>query len=228
MSIFAIGDTHLSLGTDKPMDIFSGWQDYVQRLETNWRRVVDDSDTVVIPGDISWALNLEDTRTDFEFLNSLPGTKIMSKGNHDYWWSTKKKMDEFLKSNGFDTLNIMHNNAFLVEGRAICGTRGWFFDDTSDQSEKLINRECGRLEMSISEAKKTGAEPMVFLHYPPISRDRVCEPIMQVLIDSGIKECYFAHLHGTSINYAFTGEYKGINFSLVSADSLDFCPRHIC
>ncbi len=227
MSIFAIGDTHLSLGTDKPMDIFGGWQDYVSRLEKNWKKIVDPEDTVVIPGDISWALNLPDTKADFEFLNSLPGTKIISKGNHDYWWSTKKKMDEFFSENGFDTLKILHNNAYAVEGIAICGTRGWFFDDNTAEVDKVINRECGRLRASIAAAKETGLPPVVFLHYPPITRDRVCEPIMQVLIDEKIERCYFAHLHGMSINYAFTEAYEGINFSLVSSDSLGFCPKLI-
>ncbi len=227
MSIFAIGDTHLSLGTDKPMDIFGGWQDYVSRLEKNWKKIVDPDDTVVIPGDISWALNLTDTKADFEFLNSLPGTKIISKGNHDYWWSTKKKMDEFFSENGFDTLKILHNNAYAVEGIAICGTRGWFFDDNTAEVDKVINRECGRLRASIAAAKETGLPPVVFLHYPPITRDRVCEPIMQVLIDEKIERCYFAHLHGMSINYAFTEVYEGINFSLVSSDSLGFCPKLI-
>lgn len=227
MSIFAIGDTHLSLGTDKPMDIFGGWQDYVSRLEKNWKKIVDPEDTVVIPGDISWALNLPDTKSDFEFLNSLPGTKIISKGNHDYWWSTKKKMDEFFSENGFDTLKILHNNAYAVEGIAICGTRGWFFDDNAAEVDKVINRECGRLRASITAAKETGLPPVVFLHYPPITRDRVCKPIMQVLIDEKIERCYFAHLHGMSINYAFTETYEGIKFSLVSSDSLGFCPKLI-
>ena len=124
MSIFAIGDTHLSLGTDKPMDVFSGWEDYVSRLEKNWKKIVKPEDTVVIPGDISWALNLSDTEKDFEFLNSLPGTKIISKGNHDYWWETMAKMNRFLAEKNFATIKFMHNNAFAVEGIAICGTRG--------------------------------------------------------------------------------------------------------
>lgn len=227
MSIFAIGDTHLSLGSDKPMDIFGGWQDYVSRLEKNWKKIITPDDTVVIPGDISWALNLSDTKADFEFLNSLPGTKIISKGNHDYWWSTKKKMDEFFLENGFDTLKILHNNAYAVEGVAICGTRGWFFDDDAAEVEKVISRECGRLRASVAAAKETGLPPVVFLHYPPITRDGICEPIMQVLIDERIDRCYFAHLHGMSVNYAFTDVYEGISFSLVSADSLGFCPKLI-
>lgn len=227
MSIFALGDTHLSFGTDKPMDIFGGWQDYVSRMENNWRRIVKPEDTVVIPGDISWALNLKDTKADFEFLNSLPGTKILSKGNHDYWWSTLTKMNSFVEENGFDTIRFMFNNAYTVEGLALCGTRGWFFDDTSEHSDKVINRECGRLRLSISAAKATGLKPIVFLHYPPINRERICEPIMNILLEEKIDRCYYAHLHGHSINYAFTGDYEGINFSLVSADSLNFTPRLI-
>lgn len=227
MSIFAIGDTHLSFKTDKPMDVFSGWTDYVSRIEKNWKLVVKPEDTVVIPGDISWALTLDEALEDFAFLNSLPGTKIISKGNHDYWWTTKKKLDAYFEENNFETLNILHNNSYIAEGFSICGSRGWFFDDTTPHSEKIINRECGRLRASIESAKQTGFPPIVFLHYPPISRDAVCDPIMQVLLDAGIERCYFAHLHGNSIKYAYKGEYKGIRFDLISADSLSFCPKLI-
>ena len=124
MSLFAIADTHLSLSADKPMDIFNGWSDYVQRLEKNWRAVVSDGDTVVIPGDVSWAMSLEGAQKDFAFLDSLPGKKILMKGNHDYWWTTANKMNAYLKAEGFDTLHILHNNSYSVEGYAICGTRG--------------------------------------------------------------------------------------------------------
>lgn len=227
MSIFAIGDTHLSLGTNKPMDVFSGWEDYVSRLEKNWKKIVKPEDTVVIPGDISWALNLSDTEKDFEFLNSLPGTKIISKGNHDYWWETMAKMNSFLAEKNFATIKFMHNNAFAVEGIAVCGTRGWFFDDTTPHSEKIINRERLRLETSIAMAEETGLPIAVFLHYPPITRERVCEPFMDILISHKIKRCYYAHLHGPSISHAFIGEYENIKFSLVSADSLGFVPKLI-
>lgn len=227
MSIFALGDPHLSFSADKPMDIFGGWQDYVEKLSKNWKLIVKPEDTVVIPGDISWALNLRDTVEDFKFLDELPGIKIISKGNHDYWWCTKKKMEEFFLENGIDSIKILHNNAYAVEGYAVCGTRGWFFDDESPQSDKVINREVGRLKTSIEAGKKLGLPLLVFLHYPPLSRDRICQPIMDVLRSERITHCYFAHLHGKSINYAYTGDYEDINFSLVSADSLDFCPKLI-
>ena len=152
MSIFAIGDTHLSFSCDKPMDIFRGWDDYVERLEKNWRAIVTDDDTVVIAGDISWAMKLYEAKEDFTFLENLPGRKIIMKGNHDYWWQTKKKLDEFIKENGFNTIDIMFNNAFRVGDYAICGSRGWFYDAEKDADMKVLRREAGRLQMSIDEA----------------------------------------------------------------------------
>ena len=141
MSLFAIADLHLSLGTDKPMDVFHGWSDYVERLKTNWERLVTDDDTVVIAGDISWAMKLEECDADFGFINSLPGAKILLKGNHDYWWQTKKKIDDYLLAKGFDTIKVLFNNAYEADGRAICGTRGWYYDKEGDHDMKVINRE---------------------------------------------------------------------------------------
>lgn len=227
MSIFAIGDTHLSFSTDKPMDIFKGWSDYITRLQQNWCAIVSENDTVVIPGDVSWAMELEQAKKDFEFLNSLPGKKIILKGNHDYWWATMKKMNEFLQSNNITSIEILFNNAFQVGDFVICGTRGWFFDDDSSDSKKVLSREVGRLKASIDFAKKTGKEPIAFLHYPPINNISVCEPIMEVLEEEKIKRCYYGHLHGESIKRAFRGEYNGIKFDLVSADHLEFCPKII-
>ena len=224
MSLFAIGDTHLSFGTDKPMNIFSGWDDYVPRLVKNWEALVGPDDTVVIPGDISWGIDLGESEPDFRFLNDLPGTKLIGKGNHDYWWSTKTKMDAFFADCGFTTLHILHNNAYEVGPYAICGTRGWFFDDESPEAAKVLAREVGRLKMSLEAAKATGKEPLPFLHYPPVTNQRECEPIMDVLRESGITRCYYAHLHGNAIATAFRGERVGIQFELVSADSLQFCP----
>lgn len=226
MSIFALGDTHLSLGpdTDKSMDIFPGWTDYVSRIETHWKALVKPEDTVVIPGDISWAMSLEQAKSDFEFLHSLPGKKIILKGNHDYWWNTMTKMNRFLEENGFDSIRILHNNAYEVEGVAICGTRGWFFDDDVDDKDTVILRECGRLQMSIDAAKEFNREIIVFIHYPPLTGDRECTQIMDVLRKNEIKTVYYAHLHGNAINYAFRGERDGISFNLVSGDSLNFYP----
>ena len=156
MSLFAIADLHLSLGTDKPMDIFGGWSDYVTKLETNWQNKVRPEDTVVIPGDISWGMNFEQSKKDFEFINKLNGRKIISKGNHDYWWNTKNKMDKFFAENGFDTINILHNNHYSYDGFGICGTRGWISDNGEPADQKVLAREAGRLALSIESAQKAG------------------------------------------------------------------------
>ena len=156
MSVYAIGDTHLSFSVDKPMDIFKGWDDYALRLENNWQRLVSPEDTVIINGDISWAMSLEEAEKDFEFLNRLNGTKIISKGNHDYWWNTVTKMEKFFKEKSFDTLKILHNNAYRVGNISIAGSRGWFFDAEKENVDKIMARECARLQRSIDEAKKLG------------------------------------------------------------------------
>lgn len=225
MSVYAIADLHLSFGTDKPMDIFSGWSDYVTRLENNWRRLITDNDTVVIAGDISWALKLEECYEDFAFINSLPGKKLFIKGNHDYWWGTKSKIGEYLKSNGFDTIEIIFNNAYARDGIAICGTRGWNYESSGEKDIKILNREIGRLNMSINEAKKTGYEPVVFLHYPPVYDTIVCQEIIDTLKSQGIKKCYYGHLHGTNTHrHAVTGNYEGIELKLISCDYTEFYP----
>lgn len=223
MSLYVIGDTHLSFASDKPMDIFGGWSDYIERLKNNWQRLVNKDDTVVINGDISWGMSLNESFRDFEFLNSLNGNKIIIKGNHDFWWSTKAKIDLFFKENGFDTLKILHNDAYRVGDFAVAGSRGWFFDAESDG--KVMARECARIERSILAAKNLGGEIVVFLHYPPVSQSKDCEQIVEVLVNHGIKRCYYGHLHGTAAKYAFNGEKYGVDFRLVSADYLGFCPK---
>ena len=178
MSLFAIADLHLSFGTNKPMDIFRGWDNYLDRLESNWRQLINDDDTIVIAGDISWAMNLEQAKPDFSFINSLPGQKLIIKGNHDYWWTTRRKMEEFFHDNGFDSIRIVHNSAEAVDEFAVCGTRGWFFDAEEDADKKIVLREVGRLDTSINEALKTGKEPVVFLHYPPVLGEARCRDIV--------------------------------------------------
>lgn len=224
MSVYAIGDTHLSFSVDKPMDIFKGWDDYAQRLENNWQRLITNEDTVVINGDISWAMGLEQAEKDLEFINKLNGKKIISKGNHDYWWNTITKMENFCKDKGFDTIKFLHNNAYKVGEIAIAGTRGWFFDAEKDNVDKVMVRECSRLQRSIDEAQKLGGEVVVFLHYPPVSTVKVCEPIMNVLKENNIERCYYGHLHGGAINGAINKAFDGIKFQLISADYLQFCP----
>lgn len=226
MSLFVIADLHLSLGTDKPMDIFKGWDGYEKRLEENWRKLITDNDTVVIPGDISWAMKLSDTFEDFRFINGLPGKKLFLKGNHDYWWDTRRKMEMYLKENGFDTIEIVFNSAYAADGYAVCGTRGWFYDAETDSDKKILNREVGRLRTSLNEALKTGLEPVVFLHYPPVFGSQRCDDILDVLKEYGIKKCYYGHLHGiNAARKAVTGEFEGIKFRLISSDYLKFMPE---
>lgn len=227
MSLFALGDPHLSLGTDKPMDVFPGWSDYVYRIEKNWNAVVSDKDTVLLAGDISWAMKLDECFADFVFLNKLNGQKIIIKGNHDYWWNTMHKMTVYLESNHFDTMRILFNNAYRVGDISVCGTRGWFFDAASETDKKTVLREAQRLRTSIEAGIALGGEPVVFLHYPPVSETQVCEEIYSVLIEYGIKRCYFGHLHGEKTGRYASFERDGIKFGLVSCDFLSFCPKLI-
>lgn len=225
MSLFAIADPHLSLGTDKPMDVFSGWNDYVPRLKENWERLITPDDTVVVGGDISWAMRLEECYEDFSFLHALPGQKIFLKGNHDYWWQTKKKIDDYLAANGFDSIRILFNNAYEVGDFAVCGTRGWYYDKEGEHDIKVINREIGRLKTSYDAALATGKRPIVFLHYPPVYGDVECEEIMNALLELGVKTCYYGHLHGERTHKnAVQGNYKGIDFHLISCDYTRFVP----
>ncbi|MBQ9228307.1 MAG: metallophosphoesterase [Eubacterium sp.] len=222
MSIFAIADTHLSFGTDKPMDSFPGWADYVNRIERNWRKLVTEQDTVVIAGDISWAMNFTELLPDMQFLHRLPGQKIILKGNHDYWWNTASKMNRFLSDNGLDTIRILHNNAYTVEGVSVCGSRGWLFDSEEANDEKVLNREVGRLRFSLAAAECE--EKLVFLHYPPVTTDTQCGEILSVLKEFGITRCYYGHLHGAAAALAIDDTVEGIRFQLISCDRLRFMP----
>lgn len=220
MALFAISDLHLSFSSQKPMDIFKGWNDYVNRIETNWRRMITDEDTVVLPGDFSWALKLQDTLEDFKFLESLPGKKLLLKGNHDLWWCTISKMKNFLEENNIKSVDFVHNNSFVVGQKAVCGSRGWI-NDGEPLSAKLIAREAGRLKASIQSAKQTGFEPVVFLHYPPVYAGLICEEIFNVLLEENIKNVYHGHIHGSSLLF---WEHKNITCRLISCDCINFEP----
>lgn len=233
MSVYAISDLHLSFATDKPMNVFRGWDNHTERIEANWRRLVKENDTVILPGDLSWALKLEEAVEDFRFINSLPGKKIILKGNHDFWWSTVKKIKAFLEENNFDTIDILFNNSFNFEDFFVCGSRGWVYDGSGEVDEKIIRRECGRLELSINSAKKFAEENkipineiVVFLHYPPVYRDYVCEPIIDILKKHEIKRIYYGHIHGSGKIYA-PSEFENIEMRLISCDCVDFTPVFI-
>lgn len=227
MKIYTIADLHLSfsVGRSKSMEIFDGWQNYERKLEHNWKKLVSHDDVVVIIGDLSWSMDLNEAYADFCFLNNLPGKKILIKGNHDYWWSSKKKIETYLKENNFSTISILHNSSERCGKYAICGTRGWFLEPKNENDSKVLNREVGRLQTSILAGKDTGLEPLVFMHYPPIYDNFKCEEIMKVLVENKIKRCYYGHVHGKfSAQKAKIGEYRGISFFLVACDRVDFTP----
>ena len=224
MSIFAISDLHLSFGVDKPMNIFKGWDNHTEQIRANWTRLVGEKDTVVLPGDLSWGLKLEETLEDFKFLEGLPGKKILLKGNHDLWWSTAKKIRDFWEENGIKSCDIVFNNCYVAENFAIAGTRGWFYDEQGTKKVKM--REAGRLETSLKYAKETGLPILTFLHYPPVYKDNVSEEIMAVLKKYDIKTVYHGHIHGAGFHNA-TDEYDGIKFNLISCDCTHFTPIFI-
>lgn len=229
MSIYAIGDLHLSFSQNKPMNIFGdNWNGHADKIRKNWMEKVNKEDFVVLPGDFSWAMYLKDTYKDFEYLEKLPGNKILLKGNHDYWWSGLSKMNEYLKENNFNNINFLYNNSYLVEDTIIAGTRGWNLTDSED-NEKMLNRECIRLKLSLEDGiNKFGRnkEIIVFMHYPPISKAGISngytKKYISIMKEYGVKKCYYGHLHGTSHSEAIEGNVDGIEFYLVSSDYLDF------
>lgn len=229
MAIYVIADLHLSFEQNKPMDIFGdNWENHAEKIRKSWLDVVKEDDYVILPGDFSWATYLENTKKDFEYLNNLPGYKIMLKGNHDYWWTTVTNMKNFLKENEFSNIDFLYNNSFCIENKILVGTRGWNILDNEDDS-KMIKRENARLILSIEDGiKKYGEdkEIIAFLHYPPITMSSKYKneesEFVKTLRKYGIKRCYYGHLHGNSHKDAIEGEVNGITYKLISADYLDF------
>ncbi len=229
MALYAIGDLHLSLGANKPMDVFRGWENYIEKLQDNWQKTICPEDTVVLAGDTSWAMKLEDCAADFAFIQALPGRKLLLKGNHDYWWATRQKMDAYLAENGFNTLHILHNNAYEAQGVALCGTRGWMPEPGSPPDAKVMAREAGRLKASLqaAETRYPALEKLVFLHFPPIYPGAVFEAVVQTLHQYGVRQCCYGHLHGQRARRAAEGVQNGIRYRLISADALDFMPLRL-
>jgi len=229
MSFYAIGDLHLSLDGKKPMDIFGEeWKNHYQKIEKGFSRVGED-DTVLLCGDLSWGMSLDGSRLDFDFIAALPGKKILLKGNHDYWWTTAKKMKNFFVESGWVDFEILHNNCVMYGDTAICGSRGWFFEENFGEpaDEKVYKRELLRLEASL-ECGKNASEIIAFLHYPPVfGNNFVCEDIVELLERYGVKRCCYAHLHGAARRHAFERELRGIDFKLISGDHLGFVPVKI-
>ena len=206
------------------MDVFKGWEHYTDRIQSHWLHLVKPQDTVILPGDFSWGLKIEESLPDFKFLENLPGKKILLKGNHDLWWSTVKKIRKFWEDNGIKSLDLVYNNCVVAEGFAIAGTRGWFYDEKGTEKVKL--REAGRLDTSLTAAEETGLPILTFLHYPPAYGDSACKEIMDVLKKHNIKHVYHGHIHGAGFNQALK-EYDGIKMTLVSCDCIDFTPIFI-
>lgn len=231
MSIYVIGDLHLPFGENKPMDVFGEkWQGHTDKLKEDWKSKVKPEDTVVLAGDFSWATYLKNTYKDFEYINELPGKKILLKGNHDYWWTTIKSMKQYLEENGFENIDFLHNNSFCIEDKIIVGTRGWALLD-SENSEKMIKRESSRLELSIKDAiQKYGEnkELICIMHYPPITKTKMKNEytydsqFLDVMKKYNIKKCYYGHLHSNSHKDAVEGNVEGIEFKLISGDYIEF------
>ena len=224
MALYAIGDLHLCLGAPKPMDVFGGaWVGYMDKLRQGIR-VIGPEDTTVLMGDLSWALDLPSAKADFAWIQQIPGRKIILKGNHDYWWSTAAKFEKFCKENEFTQMNLLNNNCYFYEDYAICGTRGWFFEEekSGTHDEKVFRRELMRLEASLKAAGER--EKLVFLHYPPRYKGYTCQEILDILEKYGVRQCFYGHLHGASHKLAMEGLWDGVYYRLLSADYLDFRP----
>ena len=227
MALYAIGDLHLGLSVDKPMDVFGpGWENHVERLRDAFSQLHDD-DVTVLCGDTSWGIDFAESLADFRFIDGLPGRKLLVKGNHDYWWNTAAKMKRFFAENGITTIDILHNNCHFYGEYALCGTRGWFFEeDQKPHNEKVLRREVMRLEASLKLAE--GRPILAFLHYPPLYEGYRCAEILEVLQRYRVERCYYGHLHGPTHRRAMEGSYGGVDYYLISADYLRFIPKKIC
>ena len=240
MSLFVLGDLHVSTleSTNKSMEVFGRrWSGYIDKIAKNWRAIIEDDDTVIVPGDISWALSLEEAESDLKFIDALPGKKLFLTGNHDFWWSTLSKMNSFFAEKDIKTISFLYNTAFVVEDFIVCGSRGWYQDEDSVKAkhdcnyEKIIARECIRLQLSLDEGKKLkeqypDKEIIAFMHFPPFWNRFECREFIDILKKYGVERCYFGHIHG---NYVAPGyvSYEGIDFIIISADYLEFTPRLI-
>ncbi len=227
MALYAIGDLHLSLTANKSMEVFGpAWKDYVSRMEESLGMLTEE-DTLILAGDTSWGIDLAEAEADFRFLDRFPGKKYMIKGNHDYWWVTAAKLHRFFEEKGIRSLEILHNNCIFYGDYAVCGTRGWFFEeDQNPQNAKVLNREVMRLETSLQAA---GGKPILcFLHYPPLYQGYQCPEILATLEKYPVEQCCYGHLHGPTIKRRIEGMRGKTEFSLISADHLGFVPKKIC
>ena len=227
MALYAIGDLHLSQSVNKSMEVFGpAWKDYVSRIEESLSILTED-DVLILAGDTSWGMNLNEAEADFRFLDQFPGKKYLVKGNHDYWWVTAAKLHRFFEEKDIRTLDILHNNCVFYGDYALCGTRGWFYEEEQKpHNAKVLSREIGRLEASLQAA---GDRPILcFLHYPPMYQGYECPEILSVLEKYDVRMCCYGHLHGPTIRRRMEGPRNGTEYSLISADYLGFVPKKIC
>ena len=228
MTLYAIGDLHLSLGADKPMDVFGGpWENYVEKIKLGFSSLHDD-DVCVLCGDLAWGMTMEQALPDFQFIEALPGKKILLKGNHDFWWSTAKKAYSFFAAHDMHTMDILNNNCYFYGDYAICGTRGWFYEEDAagTHTGKMLAREALRLEASLKAAE--GKPIYCFLHYPPIYQGYKCPEMLELLDKYEVERCYYGHLHGYTHRRAFEGMREKTEYALIAADYVAFQPVKIC
>ena len=227
MALYAIGDLHLSLSVNKSMEVFGlAWENYHARIEASLSQLEED-DVLILAGDTSWGMSLEEAEADFRFLDRFPGKKYLIKGNHDYWWTTAAKLKRFFAEKEIKSLEMLHNNCVFYGDYALCGTRGWFLEeDQKPHNAKVLAREVGRLETSLQAA---GGQPILcFLHYPPLYQGYECPEILEILKKYQVLQCCYGHLHGPAIRRRLEGKRGDIGFSLISADYLGFIPKKIC
>ena len=230
MALFCISDLHLPLGVDKPMDIFGGnWENYVEKIKKNWLENIADDDYIVLPGDFCWAMRLDEARPDFDFIEALPGIKILLKGNHDYWWDTISKLERFMGENCYSSINFLHNNAYLYKNTALCGTRFWTCPGASPftaEDEKIYLRELGRAELTLKPGILNDAEDIIFFtHYPPVrSESEPDSGFAEIMKRYGVRRVVYGHLHGPACKNGYVGVCDRIEYILASADYLDFMP----
>ncbi len=234
MALFALSDPHLGFSSSKPMDVFGPrWHNHTERMETNWRAVVSPEDTVLIGGDISWAMQLQDALPDLRFIDSLPGKKILLRGNHDYWWTSLSKLQQLTTEYKLTTLSFLRNNAFRVGTDLVCGTRGWLLPEDPEftlADRKIFNRETGRLQMSLTAAeqlREPGDRLVVCLHYPPLGREQAANGLLDLIDEHQVDLCVYGHIHGIAAVYSFQGQRGKTGYVLSSADYLGFEPLRL-
>ena len=217
--LYVMSDFHLSTNTNKPMDKFGPeWKDHADQIREYWP--LTESDIIIMPGDFSWALRFEEVVSDLEWLHSLPGKKILSKGNHDTWWATAKKLKAYEEQ--FPSIRFLHNESIQIDDISICVAKGYNVDLETEEAAKLINRESIRLDLSLSKAKTD--KKIVFMHYPPLTPTHMNSIFSEIMEKHGVSKCYYGHLHGKAQAAKIEGSIREIEYKLVSSDSLKFKP----